>query len=104
MRHFLTSLMAAAFVVGLSLGLGQANAAPLPTLNGLTSQASPVEKVGYYGNRGYRYGGYYPRYNYYRPYYRNYGYRNYGYRNYGYRNYGYRNYGSRRHYNYRRYW
>lgn len=97
MRHFLTtSLMAAAFVVGLALGLGQANAAPLPTLNGLTSQASPVEKVGYYG---YRYGGYYPRYRYYNPYryYRPY---NYGYH---YRPY-YRNYGYRRHYNYRRYW
>ena len=97
MRHFLTSLMAAAFVVGLPLGLGQANAAPLPTLNGVTNQASPVEKVGHYGYRGYRYGGYYPRYNYYRPYYRPY---YYGYRHKPY----YRNYGYRRNYNYRRYW
>ena len=67
MRHFLCDLVAAVFVVGLVLGLSQANATPLPLLNGLASQASPVEKAHYYGYRyrGYGY-GYYPRYNYWR--------------------------------------
>jgi hypothetical protein len=97
MRHFLCDLVAAVFVVGLVLGLSQANATPLPLLNGLASQASPVEKAHYYGYRyrGYGY-GFYPRYNYWRPYYRPY-YYGYGYRPYW--NYGYWN----RPY-YRRYW
>jgi len=71
---------AAAIVVGAAIGAGQAQAGPLPTLktNGLASEATPVEKAGYYR---YRYGGYYPYrhwrpYPYYRPYY-GYGYRPY---------------------------
>jgi hypothetical protein len=40
MRHFLSKLVVAVFVVGLALGLSQANATPLPLLNGLASQAS----------------------------------------------------------------
>jgi hypothetical protein len=58
MRHLLTTLAAAAFVVGLGLAIAPAHAAPLPQLNGPGNQASPVEKVGYYGYRRY---GYYPR-------------------------------------------
>jgi hypothetical protein len=98
MRHFLSNLVAAVFVVGLALGLSQANATPLPLLNGLASQARPVEKAHYYGYRyrGYGY-GYYPRYNYWRPYYYRPYYYGYGYRPYW--NYGYWN----RPY-YRRYW
>ena len=96
MRHFLSKLVAAVFVVGLALGMSQAQATPRPTLNGLASQASPVEKAHYYGYRHYGY-GYYPRYNYWRPYYRPY-YYGYGYRPYW--NYGYWN----RPYHHRRYW
>ena len=72
MRHLLTTLAAAAFVVGLGFAIAPAHAAPLPQLNGPGNQASPVEKVGYYGYRRY---GYYPRHRYYwrhryyRPYY-----------------------------------
>ena len=61
MRHLLT----------IGLEVAPAQAAPLPQLNGATNQASPVEKVGYYGYRRY---GYYPRnryywrHRYYRPY------------------------------------
>ena len=62
MRHLLTTLAAAAFVVGLGLAIAPAHAAPLPQLNGPGNQASPVEKVGYYGYRRY---GYYPRHRYY---------------------------------------
>src|SRR3979490_2284017 len=69
MRHFLSKLVAALFVVGLALGMSHAGATPRPTLNGLAGQASPVEKAHYYGYRNYGY-GYYPRYNYWRPYYR----------------------------------
>jgi hypothetical protein len=87
MRHFLSKLVAAVFVVGLALGMSHAGATPRPTLNGLASQASPVEKR-HYG---------YPRYNYWRPYYRPY-YYGYGYRPYW--NYGYWN----RPYYHRRYW
>ena len=54
MRHFLSKLVVPVFVVGLALGLSQANATPLPLLNGLASQASPVEKAHYYR---YRYRG-----------------------------------------------
>jgi hypothetical protein len=99
MRHLLTTLAAAAFVVGLALGFGHAHAAPLPQLNGPTSQASPVETVGYYGYGYRRYGGYYPRHrNYWRPwYYRPY---NYGYHSRPY----YRNYGYWNRPYYRRYW
>ena len=89
MRHFLIRLAAAAFVVGFAIGFGPASAAPLPTLNGLASQASPVENVHYYGYRNRGYGGYHPYYNYWRPYYRPH-YYGYGYRPY-YRNYGYWN-------------
>jgi hypothetical protein len=93
MRHFLIRLAAAAFVVGLAIGFGPASAAPLPTLNGLASQASPVENVHYYGYRSRGYGGYHP-YHYWRPYYRPPYYRphyyGYSYRPY-YRNYGYWN-------------
>ena len=71
MRHFLSNLVAAVFVVGLALGMSRAQATPRPTLNGLAGQASPVEKAHYYGYRNYGY-GYYPRYNYWRPYYRPY--------------------------------
>ena len=89
-RHVLIRIAAAVLVVGFAIGVGPASAAPLPTLNGLASQAGPVEKAHYYGYRYRGYGGYYPyRYGrpYYRPYY--YGY-SYGYRPY-YRNYGYWN-------------
>jgi hypothetical protein len=75
MRHFLSKLVAAVFVVGLALGLSHAEAMPRPTLNGIASQASPVEKAHYYGYRYRGYGGYYP-YHYWRPYY----YRPYSYR------------------------
>jgi hypothetical protein len=84
MRHLLTRLVAAAFVVGLALGLGQANATPSPT--GFASQPSPVETIGYYGYpcvgscRYYRY--WYPWY--YKPYYYGYRYKPY-YGDYGYR-------------------
>jgi hypothetical protein len=70
------------------MGGGQAHAGPLPTLEatGLASEATPIEKAGYYR---YRYGGNYPYayrrpypYWYYRPYY-GYGYRPYYWR-YGY--------------------
>ena len=89
MQHLLTKLAAAAIVVGAAIGAGQAQAGPLPNLktNGLASEATPVEKAGYYR---YRYGGYYPyRYRpypywHYRPYY-GYGYRPYYWR-YGYWN------------------
>ena len=64
MRHFLSKLVAAVFVVGLALGMSHAGATPRPTLNGLASQASPVEKAHSYGYRHYGY----PRYNYWRPY------------------------------------
>jgi hypothetical protein len=68
-RHLLTALAAATFAVGLGVGFAPAHAAPLPQLNGPNNQASPVEKVGYYGYRRYRY-GYYPRHRYYwRPWY-----------------------------------
>jgi hypothetical protein len=103
MPHLPTKLFAAALVFGLAIGFGQAEAAPLPALNGTAASglatgdavnsALPVEQARY---RGYRYRGWgYPRYNYwnnyyYRPYYYGYGYRPY----YG---YGYRPY-------YRRYW
>ena len=90
MRHFLSNLVAAVFVVGLALGLSQANATPLPLLNGLASQASPVEKVHYYGYRYRGYGGYHPYYHYWRPYYYRPYFYGYGYRPY-YRNYGYWN-------------
>ncbi len=101
MRHFLSNLFAVACVLGMALGMSQAHATPRPTLNGLAVQVSPVEKAHYYGYRyrGYGYGfGFYPRYNYwhpyyYRPYYYGYGYRPY-YRNYGYWNRPY----------YRRHW
>jgi len=46
MRHLLTTLAAAAFV---GFAIAPAHAAPLPQLNGPGNQASPVEKVGYYG-------------------------------------------------------
>jgi len=98
MQHFLTKLAAAAIVVGAAIGSGQAHAGPLPNLNlsGLSSEAAPVEKAGYYR---YRY-GHYPYYRhwrpypywYYRPHYRPY---YYGYRykphywRYGYRPYRY---------------
>src|SRR6185295_18388682 len=65
MRHLLTTLAAAAFVVGLGFAIAPAHAAPLPQLNGPGNLASPVEKVGYYGYRRY---GYYSRHRYYRPY------------------------------------
>jgi hypothetical protein len=97
MRHFLSKLVAAVFVVGLALGLSQAHATPRPILNGLASQASPVEKAHYYGYRYRGYGGYYP-YHYWRPYYYrpySYGYRYRPY--YNYYGYGYRH-------NYRHYW
>ena len=55
MRHLLTTLAAAAFVVGLGFAIAPAHAAPLPQLNGPGNQASPVEKVGYYGYRRYGY-------------------------------------------------
>jgi len=66
MRHLLTTLAAAAFVVGLGFAIAPAHAAPLPQLNGPGNQASPY---------GYRRYGYYPRHRYYwrhryyRPYY-----------------------------------
>jgi hypothetical protein len=86
MRHLLTTFAAAAFVVGLGFAIAPAHAAPLPQLNGPSNQASPVEKVGYYGYRRY---GYYPRHRYYwRPrYYRPY----YGYGYYRPYRYGYWN-------------
>ena len=90
MRHLLTRLTAAAFVVGLAIGFGPATAAPLPTLNGIVSQTSPVEKATYYGYRYRGYGGYYPYYRYWRPYYYRPYFYGYGYRPY-YRNYGYWN-------------
>ena len=96
MRHLLSTLAAAAFVVG--LGLSQAHTAPLPQLNGPATQASPIEPVGYYGyGYGYRrYGGYYPYHrNYWRPwYYRPHYYGYYRPHYYGYWNRPY----------YRRYW
>ncbi|MGH7487606.1 MAG: hypothetical protein ACREMY_18685, partial [bacterium] len=72
MQHLLVKLVAAAIVFGTAIGLGQANAAPLPTLNGLASQATPVEQAGYYGYRRYGYGRYgygggYPYYRAWRP-------------------------------------
>jgi len=96
MPYLLTKLVAALFVVGLAIGVGHAKAAPLPGLDGVASETSPIEKVTYYGYR--RYGGYYPYYRYYNPYryYRPY----YGYRKPYYRNYGYRY----RPYYRRRYW
>jgi hypothetical protein len=72
MRHLLTTFAAAALVVGLGFAIAPAHAAPLPQLNCPSNQASPVEKIGYYGYRRY---GYYPRHRYYwrhryyRPYY-----------------------------------
>jgi hypothetical protein len=88
MRHLLTKLVAVVFVVGLAIGFGQAYATPRPILNGLASQATPVEKAHYYGYRYRGYGGYYPYYNYwpywyYRPYFYGYRYQPY-YRNFGY--------------------
>ncbi len=108
MPHLPTKLFAAALVFGLAIGFGQAEAAPLPALNGTAASglangdaaksALPVEQAHYRGYR--RWGWGYPRYGYwnnyyyrpyyYRPYYYGYGYRPY----YG---YGYRPY-------YRRYW
>jgi hypothetical protein len=99
MLHLPKLFAAATLVFGLVLGLGQAKAAPLPTLNGVAANAAmtgnaglPVEQVHY---RGYRYWGWgYPRYRYnyyYRPNYYGYG---YGYRPYWYWNRPY----------YRRYW
>ena len=44
-RHVLIRIAAAVLVVGFAIGVGPASAAPLPTLNGLASQASPVEKA-----------------------------------------------------------
>lgn len=102
MLHLPTKLFAAALVVGVSIGLSPAKAAPLPALNGVAASglaansALPVEKAHY---RGYRYWGWgYPRYRYwnnwyYRPYYYGYGYRPY---------YGY-GYWNRPYYG-RRYW
>jgi hypothetical protein len=55
MRHVLLKFVAAVFVVGLALGMSQAQATPRPTLNGLASQAGPVEKAHYYGYRHYGY-------------------------------------------------
>ena len=49
MRHLLTTFAAAALVVGLGFAIAPAHAAPLPQLNGPSNQASPVEKIGYYG-------------------------------------------------------
>ncbi|HET7211059.1 MAG TPA: hypothetical protein VFI85_04860 [Methyloceanibacter sp.] len=97
MQHLLIKLAAAA-IVAVAFGSGQAQAGPLPALNDLTnqtSQATPVEKA---GNYRYRYGGYpynrpyrpYP-YWYYRPRYYGYGYRPYSrYYGYGYRPYYWR--------------
>jgi hypothetical protein len=81
MRHLLTNLAAAVFVVG--LGFSQAQAAPLPQPDGPATEASPVETVGYYGYGYRRYGGYNPyHYNYWRHYYGYYRpYRSYGYWN-----------------------
>jgi hypothetical protein len=92
--YLLTTFAAAALVVGLGFAIAPAHAAPLPQLNGPSNQASPVEKIGYYGYRRY---GYYPRHRYYwRPrYYRPY----YGYGYYRPYRYGYWN----RPY-YRRWW
>ncbi len=89
MRHLLTTLV----VVGVGLEVAPAQAAPLPQLNGATNQASPVEKVGYYGYRRY---GYYPRNRYYwrHRYYRPYSYGYYRPYRYGYWNRPY----------YRRWW
>ena len=70
MRHLLARLAAAAFVAGLVIGLGPANAAPLPKVDGLASQTAGAELVGY---RYHRYG--------YRPYNRH-RYYGYGYRPY----------------------
>jgi hypothetical protein len=88
MQHLLTKLAAAAIVVGAAIGADQAQAGPLSNLKptGLASEATPIEKAGYYR---YRYGGYYPYrhwrpYPYYRPYYA-YPYRPYYWR-YGYWN------------------
>lgn len=56
MQHLLIKLAAAA-IVAVAFGSGQAQAGPLPALNDLanqTSQATPVEKA---GNYRYRYGG-----------------------------------------------
>jgi hypothetical protein len=63
MRHLLTTLAAARLVMGLGLEVAPASAqaAPLPQLNGPSTQASPVENVGYY----YRRYGYYPYRGYY---------------------------------------
>jgi hypothetical protein len=60
MQHLLTKLAAAAFVVGAAIGSDPAQAGPLPDLNlsGPSSEAVPVETVGYYR---YRY-GHYPYY------------------------------------------
>lgn len=107
MPHLPTKLFAAALVFGLAIGFGQAEAAPLPALNGAAASglatgdaansALPVEQAHYRGYR-YRYWGWgYPRYRYwnnyyYRPYYYGYGYR--PYYGYGYWNRPY----------YRRYW
>jgi hypothetical protein len=88
MRHLLTRLAAAAFVVGLAFGLSPASAAPLPKIDSIAGQTTgPVVDVGYryrHGWRPYRYG------------YRGWGYRPYYGYGYGYR-YGYRPY-------YRPYW
>jgi hypothetical protein len=97
------SLAAILVISGFAFSAGPANAAPLPKLDTVSSQATGVETVGYYRRRGYRpyryqrpyyaprrYGYYAPRryYGYPRPYYRGYGYRPYArpyYRGYGYR-------------------
>ena len=76
MRHLLTRLAAAAFVAGLALASGPAQPRRCPKVDGLASQTSAVEDVGYrYHRRGYRPGHRYGYYGYrYRPYY-GYGYR-----------------------------
>jgi hypothetical protein len=92
MRHPLIKFANVAVVAGLALGAGQAKAAPLPKMDGLSSQSTPVVNV-----RWYRYRYWRRPYRYYRP-------GPYYYRPWPYYYYGYGPYWRPHRYWYRPYW